>query len=607
MTTQTASSSPRPRLVIQVGVTGHRPNRLKDAMTGVLAQQCTGTLKMIAARVEQAYDPLLYSAEPPLVRILSPLAEGADRIVAMAGLALGMDLQCPLPFHADEYSHDFESNGSKEEFFALLSRASAVFELNGTRKAEEIAYERAGRMVQEQSDFLIAIWDGEPAAGRGGTPQMIEEAIARHLPVIWLNATTESDPQLLLKDATGKRASQPLAEKELPIAAVFISTGSSGKAATSFSHEYYAEKHPRFDAGRLFRIFRNLVAHGSVKSGSWNISDFATSARTEWTLMIDKATDLPAATKQYLLDKLCPYYAWADGLSVHYAGLLRSGAMLTNLLSALAVMVPMIGLLYSWRRVPTHGIPSLVEFVLIGIILAITHYGQRRKWHERWLNYRQLAELLRQYSYLSPLGSPLTAPRLPAHFGADPNRPWVDGTFRMIARDLGLAPAVITNDYVAAVGQLIGDILKGQIDFHDRNFKTMKKLSHRLHHAGTALFVITLVSCAAHVLLDYILDEQLMTNVTAEFLFLAVVPPAFGAAFYAIVNHGEFARSADRSHAMSAELVSFQERDLANALASPDDSFTALRQAAHHIAETLIAETMDWSFVYRYRTLNLPG
>jgi hypothetical protein len=43
-----------------------------------------------------------------------------------------------------------------------------------------------GRIVIEQSDLLIAIWDGEEARGRGGTASVVQDARERQLPVVWM-------------------------------------------------------------------------------------------------------------------------------------------------------------------------------------------------------------------------------------------------------------------------------------------------------------------------------------------------------------------------------------------------------------------------------------
>jgi hypothetical protein len=599
MATSESSSPPRPRLVVQIGVTGHRPNRLSPDVAATVPAQCDQILKAIAALASRAHDPLLHSPEPPLLRILSPLAEGADRIVADAGLALGADLQCPLPFHEEEYCRDFSTESSRDEFHALLAKASAVFQIDGARDAADVAYERVGRFVLEQSDFLIAIWNGEPAAGRGGTAQIVEEALAQNIPVIWLHASLQKRPSVLFRGESGEPQLLPLVELSSRFASRFSQCNVG--SGMNFSRIYCAEKQPKFDFGRIFRIFRDLLAKGKFRRGSWRIADFEPSARAEWVKMISGPPSPPKDTQRYLLDKLCPHYAWADGLSGYYAGLLRSSSLATNLLSASAVLVAMLGMLGHGYHLEGRRIPELTEFALIAFILLITWHGRRKCWHERWLNYRQLAELLRQYCYLSPLGCALATPPPPAHFGAGADRSWVDGMFRTIARDLGLAPATINPGYLASIGKLIESILDDQVGYHQSNSGTLTKLSHRLHHIGTTLFVITLLGCVVHVFSNQINRDSFW------FLMLATVPPAFGAAFYAIASHGEFARTADRSRAMALELSSLQSIDLKNALNSIDDAFAALREAAQRIAGVMIAETMDWSFVFRYRTLNLPG
>src|SRR3984957_3813641 len=266
MANSESSSPPRPPLVVQIGVTGHRPNRLSPDVAAALPAQCDQILKAIEALAFRAHDPLIHSPEPPLLRVLSPLAEGADRMVANAGLSLGAYLQCPLPFHEEEYCRDFASESSRDEFHALLAKASAVFQINGTHDAADVAYERVGRFVLEQSDFLIAIWDGEPAAGRGGTTQIVEEALEQNIPVIWLHASLQNPPCILLIDESGDRQLLPLVELDSRFATRF----SQSKAGSdlNFSRIYCAEKQPRFDFGRIFRFFRDLLAKGKFPKGS---------------------------------------------------------------------------------------------------------------------------------------------------------------------------------------------------------------------------------------------------------------------------------------------------------------------------------------------------
>src|SRR5260221_12639223 len=65
--------------------------------------------------------------------------------------------------------------------------ASAVVELDGRRSEESDAYLAAGKLIVELCDVLVAVWDGEPAAGKGGTADVVAVALASGRPVIWLN------------------------------------------------------------------------------------------------------------------------------------------------------------------------------------------------------------------------------------------------------------------------------------------------------------------------------------------------------------------------------------------------------------------------------------
>jgi hypothetical protein len=107
------------------------------------------------------------------LRLLSPLARGADRL-AVAALKLGgYELFVPMPFAREEYEEDFkgsdESNEPKEpelskdadldQFRRLLKLAGKVnwLPLDGDRAEEDRAYESAGRFEVRNSDILIAI------------------------------------------------------------------------------------------------------------------------------------------------------------------------------------------------------------------------------------------------------------------------------------------------------------------------------------------------------------------------------------------------------------------------------------------------------------------
>lgn len=118
--------------------------------------------------------------------VVSSLAEGADRLVAEAGLKAGFTLEAVLPFSRAEYSRDFETQQSQAAYEELLDRASAVLELKGQRDDSPRAYQAAGFIMLANASLLIAIWDGEQASGIGGTAEIISRAVAEAVPVIWI-------------------------------------------------------------------------------------------------------------------------------------------------------------------------------------------------------------------------------------------------------------------------------------------------------------------------------------------------------------------------------------------------------------------------------------
>lgn len=184
------ASSLRPISSLAVGVTGHRPNRLAAGRRDGLRAECLAIL--------QALRPL---AGHGTASIVTSLAEGADRIVADAGLRLGYRLVCPLPFALDDYSRDFATTEGQQDYHRLLAAADRIVPLTGSRGDSAAAYEAAGLWMLDVANVLLALWDGAPSQGRGGTVEIMEEARRRSIAVFWLHATLPRPPTLLSSPA----------------------------------------------------------------------------------------------------------------------------------------------------------------------------------------------------------------------------------------------------------------------------------------------------------------------------------------------------------------------------------------------------------------------
>ena len=180
-----AGSLVRPRLALNLGITRHRRNRLPPDVAPIRAQ-LAHVLQRIATEFCRLAAEGRSAPQAPLLRVVNSLALGADVMSAELALEQGFELDVCLPFSPAEYARDFAEPADRDHFDALLGRASLVIELPGSRAAEDAAYEAAGLTMLSLSDLVVAVWDGEPAAGRGGTAEIVARAVEEDVAVIYI-------------------------------------------------------------------------------------------------------------------------------------------------------------------------------------------------------------------------------------------------------------------------------------------------------------------------------------------------------------------------------------------------------------------------------------
>lgn len=183
--------------MISIGVTGHRPNRLKVPQ------------KRLEARVRAVLKTLLKGAPTaaldgqPQLEIISPLAEGCDRIVAREALALGQRLTALIPFARKDYEKTFSAPDASLEFRSLWKASAQRIDLNGNPQRSSLAYLAVGDVTLARADVILTIWDGNPPAGRGGTPEILQNALDFGVPIIWIHAAKDIEPRMLISSAPG--------------------------------------------------------------------------------------------------------------------------------------------------------------------------------------------------------------------------------------------------------------------------------------------------------------------------------------------------------------------------------------------------------------------
>jgi len=138
--------------------------------------------------VEQEIDGVLSRLPTPPIGITS-LAIGADQLFARSVLRHSGTLEVIVPFA--DYERTFTDSWTKFEYNDLLRVASRVDVLVQTGSDEE-AYFTAGKLVVDRSDFVIAVWNGRPAKGLGGTADIVLYAHERGRAVVHLNPDTQT-------------------------------------------------------------------------------------------------------------------------------------------------------------------------------------------------------------------------------------------------------------------------------------------------------------------------------------------------------------------------------------------------------------------------------
>lgn len=134
--------------------------------------------------VREALSTVLASYDDGDLVGLSCLARGADQIFAEVVLEIGGKLEVVLP--SVDYREAKVKPYNLDQFDDLLMRSTLVRYMPH-KNAGRQAYEDANEAILDGIDRLIAVWDGRPSGGKGGTGDAVLAARGRGVPVdvIW--------------------------------------------------------------------------------------------------------------------------------------------------------------------------------------------------------------------------------------------------------------------------------------------------------------------------------------------------------------------------------------------------------------------------------------
>jgi hypothetical protein len=362
------------KIPLTIGITGHRDLREED-------------LDILRKSVRQIFQ-LLHKRYPnsPL-QLFSPLADGADRLVAEVALAENVQLLVPLPMSQALYEIDFKTPESKEEFFGLLEQATQVFELSLLKdntpenirqhgKARSKQYALVGAYIARHSHILLALWDGIDLGKSGGTSEVVQFKLTGNMKDLPKRYQPQHGP-LDIADTgpvfhvtASRNSGKPL--DTVGETRVLLPNGKRKKHLEDWhSSDLDAINHFNQDVETYSPQLQSAIKNGQQHLLSEKLSQHLFELAPAFQTMLG-------------------VYSTANALARHFQSRFRLFMMLV-----LGLAAGMVGC-YGWYTSIDSHLMTLIGYLSLFIAAAgILHFVKWQRYHNKNLDYRALAEGLR--------------------------------------------------------------------------------------------------------------------------------------------------------------------------------------------------------------------
>jgi hypothetical protein len=365
---------------VTIGVTGHRD--LVEAEVEPIRERVRALCRSLQTRFPDR--PLL---------ILSPLAEGADQLVAEIALDLGLELVVVLPMPIDLYRTDFASAESHARFDRLLHQADEVLELPIVAGASRETlsapgadrnrqYAQAGVFLCAHSHILLALWDGKPSEEVGGTAQVVQ--FHHYDFMLGWSSAEEVNRQILADDESDlvyqivvsrrRDGGAPRADLK-PMDTFWLTTHETNPRTAELPQKYADILDTTGTFNRDARRHMHEILAGTRPLTKVNAK-------------------LPAAVQ-----RIDVFFRAADWLAIHYQ---KQFLFMLRATHALVFLMAMMFLFYS--EVAASRFFMIAFAIGLAIAVGLRAQAARKQWRERYLEYRALAEGLRVQFYWGVAG-----------------------------------------------------------------------------------------------------------------------------------------------------------------------------------------------------------
>ena len=640
-------------MTLRIGVAGHR--HLDKDQLPILRQQ----LKKIYADIHQLLQKAasrevaesIYAPEPFVIRFISPLAEGADRLCIEPELMPSeVELAAILPFARAEYEKDFapassdvdSARGTVAEFRGLLKRIGfdeagdnawvPLIELDGSLSHSPEDYNDCAKVLVEHSDLLVAVYDGNDSENTG-TAATVRAAMETGVPVIHVstlapgklairpsglfehsfseleytlkNLEDELNRLLLFSDVMKTKEEQVQVIERFQRYRIGECLSCDTSVLADFTDDgpiRAAKASPTLGSG-FFGVFKKTMTRGNeVGQKVDEMNHFA-----EMDTNPQKKTDIEGSASNH---HLYSAFLRADQLASQYANIHRSSFLLIYILGALALTAAASALAFGAH----HGVVFalvVVELLLLGMIYQLFRKDRRRDYHGRWLEYRCLAELFRPLTHMNFLGRSValftkrsTSATLNREFVGHHSsaRCWIYIYLVSVLRWVGFSYCPLDNNYKADINTFIrGAWIGHQINYHTKNAAQMTVMGDRLRSFSFALFFATLAAVLVKLgilVAEISLGMHFPLLLTSSIGLLTAVFPILATTAFSIRNHAEFDISAQRSLSMRAVLLAHLK---AHTKGTPHVKSETIHRDLQRLAHESINETAEWLEIYEVK------
>jgi hypothetical protein len=555
---------------ITVGVTAHRNLAFADEQT-------------LRAQVRDFFVDLRQQFPHLPIKLLNPLAEGGDRLVAEVARELDVGLIVPMPMPVAEYEKDFHGAASLQQFRELCAQGEVTElpVLEGTTleklaedsAARSLQYAQMGVFISSHSQILLALWDGEPGLKTGGTGSVIHFHLHDCMPgYLESHATAQlladSENDLVYHISCPRTAS---AESQPP---AWLSHQGELRS-TSMPQAYCA-------------VFKNLqtFALDAIRH-----REDLRRALSDSGAMERQSADRELGTIEQL-------FVYADWLAVHYRKRVILGFRTTH---TVAVLMGLCFILYSEYDSLSFLLP--VFLLLFFCAYALNRMTGARQWHRKYLDYRALAEGLRVQFYWTLAGVQGQGNTLFVYDNIlqkqDIELVWIRHIMRN-ALVLRMVPGVRSDERLQqAIDEWVGneDGTSGQMEYYRRTAAVREVHFNRTNAIGRACLWLGIGTAVFLALVGEVISGEVFTLLL---VLMGVLPLVAG------VREAYAFKKADRElvkqYRFMGHLFGRARKKLAAA-----ESAGAQRKLLHALGEACLEEHAEWLLMHRERPLEHPG